>query len=131
MGTDALCQEDGSLALAELDLSENPIGAIGSKEIARAIASDNCKLRIMRLRDCFIDLASFWRLVGNLSDGRPLSQLDLRCNPIGRGTRRCWRCTMGPTIRCEVLLSDHPLKARKEALRNNEELNQSGYLMPR
>ena len=40
--------------------------------------------------------------VANLDNGRPLAQLDLRVNPIGRGTRRCWRSTMAPNIRCEA-----------------------------
>ena len=40
--------------------------------------------------------------MANLNNDRPLSQLDLRINPIGRGTRRCWRSTMAPNIRCEA-----------------------------
>ena len=40
--------------------------------------------------------------VSNLDNDRSLSQLDLRVNPLGRGTRRCWRGTMAPNIRCEA-----------------------------
>ncbi|CAE7336536.1 DEK1 [Symbiodinium necroappetens] len=47
-------------------------------------------------KDCLLDL------VANLDNGRPLAQLDLRVNPIGRGTRRCWRSTMAPNLRCEA-----------------------------
>merc|ERR1712060_372722 len=122
---------DNDCGLSELDLSGNPLGIAGAKEMARIIRSSAHKLHKIALQDCALDFAAFWRLVGSLDDALPLSSLDLRSNPIGRGTRRCWRGTMGPTIRCEVLLSDHPLKVRKEALRNNEEPNQSGYLMPR
>ncbi|CAJ1456944.1 unnamed protein product [Effrenium voratum] len=107
----ALCREDPFLALGELDLSENPLGAAGCKELAKVLSSSEHKLRVLRLKDCQVDLTGFWRLVSNLDNDRSLSQLDLRVNPLGRGTRRCWRGTMAPNIRCEVLLSDHPLKA--------------------
>ena len=79
--------------------------------------------------DCQIDLAAFWRLamtsalachplawimlvtylvtqpseVAKLDNDRPLTHLDLRVNPIGPGTRRCWRGTMAPNIRCEAV----------------------------
>merc|ERR1712039_977330 len=122
----ALCQEDTELDLLELDLSGNPLSLDGAKEMGRLIASNAHKLKVLRLQNCLLDLAAFWRLVSNLDDSRPLAQLDLRCNPIGRGTRRCWRSQMGPSIRCDVLLSDHPLKVKKEAQRNEEELDTRG-----
>lgn len=124
---DALCAGDSSPGLLELDLSGNPLAVAGAKEVARIVGSDNHRLQIIRLQDCLLDLTAFWRIVGNLNDARPLSQLDLRINPIGRGTRRCWHSQMGPTIRCEVLLTDHPLKARKEAHRDVEEADTRGY----
>eukprot|EP00931_Biecheleriopsis_adriatica_P023058 TRINITY_DN14656_c0_g1_i2.p1 TRINITY_DN14656_c0_g1~~TRINITY_DN14656_c0_g1_i2.p1 ORF type:complete len:715 (+),score=202.02 TRINITY_DN14656_c0_g1_i2:226-2370(+) len=131
--TDVLCQEDNTLGLAELDLSENPLGFAGAKEIARLLSSSHHKLRALSLQECQLDLAAFWRLTAKLDNERPLAKLDLRLNPIGRGTRRCWRSTMGPTIRCEVLLSDHPLKALREAASGREEgAGDSGYLpLPR
>merc|ERR1712113_1263819 len=110
--------------------SKNGFGSEGAKAIARIIGSSVHKLRILKLCDCFLDVVSFWRLVGKLDDCRPLAKLDLSCNPIGRGSRRCWRSTMGPTIRCEVLLSDHPLKDRKEAQRNYEAADTRGYPLP-
>ena len=44
--------------------------------------------------------------MAKLHNDRPLTHLDLRANPIGPGTRRCWRGTMAPNIRCEVMLSE-------------------------
>lgn len=129
--TQALCDPSGAPHLSELDLSENPIGALGVKELAKVVGAGEHQLRVMRLQECCIDLAGFWRLVGNLNDERPLSQLDLRRNPIGRGTRRCWRSQMGPTLRCEVLLSDHPLKARREAEASREEADARSFPLPR
>lgn len=128
---DALCDQSTSIGLTDLDLSENPLSASGSKEVARIIGSSVHKLRVIRLQDCLLDLACFWRLVGNLDDARPLSQLDLRLNPIGRGTRRCWHAQMGPTIRCEVLLTDHPLKARKVAQEASKRDPVRDYPLPR
>lgn len=123
--------EENTISLAELDLSGNPLGIGGIKDIARILGSSAHRLRVLRLQDALVDIAGFWRLVNNLDDGRPLSQLDLRCNPIGRGTRRIWRSTMGPTIRCDVLLSDHPLKVRKEALLKDAESDKKWYPLPR
>ncbi|CAE7240804.1 NLRP7 [Symbiodinium sp. CCMP2592] len=121
---------DCSLGLGELDLSGNPFGVAGAKELAKILSSGSHQLRVLRLQDCLLDLAAFWRLVANLDNGRALAQLDLRVNPIGRGTRRCWRSTMAPNIRCEVVLSDHPLKARceREQSGSNET---SAYPLPR
>lgn len=127
---DALCAADNSLGLSELDLGGNALAFEGARELGRLVASGAHRLRVLALQDCLIDLAGFWRLTGNLDDSRPLTTLDLRCNPIGRGTRRCWRSTMGPTIRCEVLLSDHPLKARKEAHIDSAELDTRGFPLP-
>eukprot|EP00435_Cladocopium_sp_Y103_P006771 s617_g2.t1 len=110
----ALCTGESSPSLGELDLSENPLGAEGAKELAKALSSSSHNLRVLRLQDCQMDLAAFWRLVAKLDNDRPLTQLDLRVNPIGPGTRRCWRGTMAPNIRCEVMLSDRPLKAKRE-----------------
>jgi len=126
-----LTEDDNTLNLTELDLSRNPLGVQGVKEVARIVGSPAHRLRVLRLCDALVDLAAFWRLVNNLDDGRPLAQLDLRCNPIGRGTRRIWRSTMGPTIRCDVLLSDHPLKARKEAQLRDAESDTKCYPLPR
>ncbi|CAK9061471.1 unnamed protein product [Durusdinium trenchii] len=98
----ALCRDESKLALGELDLSENPLGAAGAKELAKLFSSDEHKLRVLRLQDCLLDLAAFWRLVAKLDNDRPLTHLDLRLNPIGRGTRRCWRGTMAPNIRCDA-----------------------------
>eukprot|EP00929_Paragymnodinium_shiwhaense_P049367 TRINITY_DN24905_c0_g1_i1.p1 TRINITY_DN24905_c0_g1~~TRINITY_DN24905_c0_g1_i1.p1 ORF type:complete len:905 (-),score=263.12 TRINITY_DN24905_c0_g1_i1:205-2919(-) len=126
----ALCEEDNSISLTELDLSENALGTLGAKEVARIIGSAAHQLRVLRLEDAAIDLSGFWRLVGKLSDARPLTRLDLRRNPIGRGTRRIWRGTMGPTIRCEVVLSDHPLKHRREAQMKQEEQDTRDFPMP-
>jgi len=108
------CEEDNNIGLAELDLSENTFGVEGAKELGKLLSSEQHRLRVLTLQNAYVDLAAFWRLVNNLSDARPLSKFDLRCNPIGRGTRRIWRSTMGPTMRCEVLLSDKPFKAKKE-----------------
>eukprot|EP00927_Polykrikos_kofoidii_P055902 TRINITY_DN50088_c0_g1_i1.p1 TRINITY_DN50088_c0_g1~~TRINITY_DN50088_c0_g1_i1.p1 ORF type:complete len:939 (-),score=205.92 TRINITY_DN50088_c0_g1_i1:19-2814(-) len=119
-------EDDVKLSLTELDLSENVIGARGAKEIARIIGSDAHQLRIISLQDAFIDMTAFWRLVNKLSDTRLLAKLDLRYNPIGRGTRRIWRSTMGPTIRCDTVLTDHPLKKRKEAQKAQEAVEASG-----
>ena len=44
--------------------------------------------------------------VAKLDNDRPLTHLDLRVNPIGPGTKRCWQGTMAPNIRCEVMLSE-------------------------
>lgn len=126
----ALCQEERTLEVTALDLSGNPLGVEGAKEIARILAADGQKLRQLTLQDCALDLAAFWRIVGKLDDNKPLTRLDLRCNPIGRGTRRCWRSTMGPTLRCEVQLSNHPLKARKEALAEIEDADLQQYPLP-
>eukprot|EP00747_Dinoflagellata_sp_TGD_P181947 gnl/TRDRNA2_/TRDRNA2_35973_c0_seq1.p1 gnl/TRDRNA2_/TRDRNA2_35973_c0~~gnl/TRDRNA2_/TRDRNA2_35973_c0_seq1.p1 ORF type:complete len:938 (+),score=178.09 gnl/TRDRNA2_/TRDRNA2_35973_c0_seq1:65-2878(+) len=133
---EALCQnrDDGALSslnLTALDLSENPLGVAGAKEIARVIGSEEHRLRTICLKDCLMDVAAFWRLVGNLNDARPLSQLDLRCNPIGAGTRRIWKATMGPTIRCEVMMSERPMKALKERQQQDEEDSTSGFPLPR
>jgi len=126
----AMCEKETNLDLVDLDLSGNPLGCEGARELAEIIASEDHKLRHLRLQDCLLDLAAFWRLVGKLDDSRPLSVLDLRCNPIGRGTRRCWRSQMGPTIRCDVLLSDHPLKVRREALLKAEEHDVKVHMLP-
>lgn len=128
--SDALCGEDTVCGLGELDLSENPLGIAGAKEMARIIKSTELKLNKIALQDCALDFAAFWRLVGSLNDSLPLSRLDLRNNPIGRGTRRCWRGTMGPTIRCEVSLSDHPLKARKERQQEHEKDDTAWFPLP-
>ncbi|CAE7888658.1 CAPN14 [Symbiodinium sp. KB8] len=121
---------DCSLGLGELDLSGNAFGVAGAKELAKILGSGSHQLRVLRLQDCLLDLAAFWRLVANLDNGRPLAQLDLRVNPIGRGTRRCWRSTMAPNLRCEVLLSDHPLKARCERAEESGSNETSAYPLP-
>ncbi|CAK0903724.1 unnamed protein product [Prorocentrum cordatum] len=124
---EALCSADSGCGLRELDLSENPLGIAGAKEMAQIMREASGQLLAahglhkIALQDCALDFAAFWRLVGSLDDALPLSSLDLRCNPIGRGTRRCWHGTMGPTIRCEVLLSDHPLKAKRARQREGTE----------
>jgi len=126
--------EPSASGLAELDLSENLLGSAGAKEVSKIIGSDASTLRIIRLQNAMIELAGFWRLVNNLSDTRPLTQLDLRCNPIGRGTRRIWRGTMGPNIRCDVLFSDQPVKARKQAQTLSKDLKDDetgAYPLPR
>uniref|UniRef100_A0A7S4W5M4 Uncharacterized protein n=1 Tax=Alexandrium monilatum TaxID=311494 RepID=A0A7S4W5M4_9DINO len=127
---DAFCADGVGHSLMELDLSWNPLTAAGAKEIGRIIGSDAHKLRTMRLQGCLLDLSAFWRLVSNLNDSRPLTQLDLRTNPLGRGTRRCWRSQMGPTVRCEVLLSDHPRRVLADFQKNDEEMDVSGYPLP-
>lgn len=129
--TQALLTPEGGLSLAQLDLSENPISALGAKELASFVGAEGLQLRTLRLQDCNLDIAAFWRLVGNLRDDNGLSTLDLRRNPIGRGTRRCWRGQMGPTLRCEVVLSDHPLKARKESQVANAEDSACSVPLPR
>eukprot|EP00913_Durusdinium_trenchii_P001744 g1615.t1 len=49
--------KDGALRMqywGELDLSENPLGAAGAKELAKLFSSDEHKLRVLRLQEtCF------------------------------------------------------------------------------
>lgn len=125
-----LCSADYDLSLTHLDLSGNKIGSPGANEVGRIIGSGAHKLREIRIVDCLVDVAGFWRLVGNLDDARPMSRLDLRRNPIGRGTWRCWRGTMGPNIRCEVLLSENPFRARMEAQQEPRGAGSHAYPMP-
>jgi len=109
---DVLCGEDCGQGLTQLDLSENVFGLAGAKVLSRIIGSS--RLHAISLQNTGMDFACFWRLVSSLNDLCPLMKLDLRSNPIGRGTRRVWTSTMGSTFRCDVMLSKRPLKSRNE-----------------
>ncbi|XP_074442810.1 NACHT, LRR and PYD domains-containing protein 6 isoform X3 [Larus michahellis] len=105
VGCGALAAALGSLpALAQLDLSDNPLGDGGVRELCTALAGPGCSLQKLWLWRCRLTAASCGALAAVLLASPSLTELHLGDNELGDGgVRRLSEGLRDPACRLQTL----------------------------
>ncbi|KAK7172076.1 hypothetical protein R3I93_004390 [Phoxinus phoxinus] len=115
------------LSLRELDLGWNKLGDSGVQQLFVALENPNCKLEVLRLRDCNITVEGCAALASTLkSNPSHLRELDLSQNkPRTRGVKMLCTAMEKPDCKLEILrlencgLTDEACDVLASALRSN------------
>ncbi|XP_063190566.1 NACHT, LRR and PYD domains-containing protein 6 isoform X2 [Chroicocephalus ridibundus] len=104
-GCGALAAALGSLpTLAQLDLSDNPLGDGGVRELCTALAGPGCSLQKLWLWRCRLTAASCGALAAVLPASPSLTELHLGDNELGDGgVRRLSKGLRDPACRLQTL----------------------------